>query len=266
MLPDWLTQNETYVPQADHSLWLRRNMLHLMRLLRRAAAQHGTDGRNPASAAPKLLMTLLYILLLSVSSGAEYLWAAAAGVLIVLALLPGRMLRHTLQPVFPVAIFTLILLIPCAILTGIAPCIRMLAKVCLSLTAISILAHTTSWNRLTGGLNQLHLPDTFIFLLDSTLRFLALAGQAAAELNEAMAVRSIGRNEKKYTTLGGILGTVWLRTNELAQQTSEAMQCRGWDGSYSAAQNSGTKLGNFRCVLMAAAMIAAFLLLEVLTP
>ena len=51
-------------------------------------------------------------------------------------------------------------------------------------------------------------------------------------------MRSVGTVNWKHSGAGGILGTTFLKSQQMAQQTEEAMRLRGFDGAYPALNRS----------------------------
>ena len=48
----------------------------------------------------------------------------------------------------------------------------------------------------------------------------------------ALKLRSVGRDGRKLRSLGGVAGTVFLKSKEAAARQYEAMGCRGFSGEY----------------------------------
>ena len=78
----------------------------------------------------------------------------------------------------------------------------------------------------------LTLPGTVIFIIDITFRYIALLGNLMQELLTAVSLRSVGRNDKKYNSVGGVMGVTFLRGTEMNKEMYEAMQCRGFTDDY----------------------------------
>ena len=82
------------------------------------------------------------------------------------------------------------------------------------------------------------IPGIFTMTLDMMMRFLVLLGRHSHAMLEAISLRTVGsvsgrqRDRARYKTAGGVLGTTFLVSQRLSQQTFEAMECRGYDGVY----------------------------------
>jgi cobalt/nickel transport system permease protein len=57
-------------------------------------------------------------------------------------------------------------------------------------------------------------------------------GEYAMNLLSALKLRSVGKNKAKQRSLSGIAGTLFLRSGHMARTLHQAMECRGFTGSY----------------------------------
>ena len=48
----------------------------------------------------------------------------------------------------------------------------------------------------------------------------------------AYTLRAVGNHQKKYQTVGGVMGITFLRGTEMSQEMYEAMRCRGFTDDY----------------------------------
>jgi cobalt/nickel transport system permease protein len=114
-------------------------------------------------------------------------------------------------------------------------------KVFASITAMGLLSHATRWSSLTEALKRFHVPDIFILILDITIKYIYMLGEMSLNMLYALKLRSVGKNNKKYTALGGIAGTIFLQSKAMAEGMYQAMECRGFSGEYHI--NSKSKFG-----------------------
>ena len=85
---------------------------------------------------------------------------------------------------------------------------------------------------MTGALRKFHIPGVVIFIIDITFRYIVLLGKLMEDLLTAVSLRSVGRNNKKYSSVGGVMGVTFLRGTEMNKEMYEAMQCRGFTDDY----------------------------------
>ena len=64
------------------------------------------------------------------------------------------------------------------------------------------------------------------------MKFIIVLGGLSLDMLYALKLRSVGNNQSKYNSLSGILGTLFLRSEEMAVEMQHAMQCRGFTGEY----------------------------------
>ena len=129
---------------------------------------------------------------------------------------------------------TLVLFIPAMLMhpAGIPNNLIVVAKVFLCVTMVTVFNHTTQWNHITLALRKIHVPGIFVFTLDITLKYIVLLGNLMQDLLTSMQLRAVGRHNKKYSSVGGVMGVTFLRGTEMNEQMYEAMRCRGFTDDY----------------------------------
>jgi cobalt/nickel transport system permease protein len=53
----------------------------------------------------------------------------------------------------------------------------------------------------------------------------------------SLKLRSIGKNNRKYTSVPKIMGNLFLKSNEMGEEMYSAMECRGFTGEYTTVSN-----------------------------
>ena len=77
--------------------------------------------------------------------------------------------------------------------------------------------------------------------LELALKSIVTLGKVATEVLCALDLRSVGKNRSKGTSMGGVGGVTFLKANEAARTTADAMRCRGFGGEYQAAPRGAHK-------------------------
>lgn len=233
MIPAWMCQQEQYAPPSDGGAFALHSLRSLGRVLARLRVQRGRDGLKLPPLL-KLLLLLAGLVTLSLAHNRLLILAIAALVLGWVSLLPARTLAAVLRPALGGALLALLLFLPAMLLrpAGAGNNLIVVGKVFLSLTMLSLFHQRTQWNRITAALRQLHVPGVFVFLLDLTLKYVVLLGSLTVDLLTARSLRAVGRDRHKYRSVGGILGTTFLRASALSRETWEAMVCRGFTDDY----------------------------------
>lgn len=259
-MPEWLLKSENYDPPADKDGFLSKSILSFLKLISRIHGQNRIEeDKLFVSPFSKLLFTLLYIVLVSSSQHFTYVYIMLTYMMLVLCLLPGKDIIKVLRWSLIAALITFIILLPSA-LSGNRYSITMIpVKVFASVTAVNILSVSTRWDRVIGALKRFFLPDIFIFIIDITLKYILMLGEFTLEMLYALKLRSVGKNRKKYGSLGGIAGTLFVKSREMSEEMSGAMECRGFTGEYRYYDKFRISLADAAYVLLNAGMIYVFI-------
>ena len=253
-LPSWMLESEDYSAQKDHDGFVTKSILTLMSILKRAKNPYGSCTKTAAPI--KILFTLFLIVLISCSHNMMFSYIVAAMVIVRLCLLPGHQLLHAVRTAFFAAVLSLIILIPAVFFGSPSTMFTVSIKVFLSVSMVMITALTTPWNELTEGLRFFFLPDIFIFTLDITLKYIVMLGDLCLDMLTALRLRSIGKNKTKNSSFSGVLGSVFLKSREMAEEMHGAMCCRGFEGQYKRYRFSKlTKSDIFPIALMVLALV-----------
>ena len=202
--------------------------LQLMKILSRlleTEAGRDEDRKLPVLPWVRILLAVLTIFLCALSRNAVFTYGVLAVELLHLSLLTtgqvGRVMKRLALPV----LFTALITLPAVFLGSPATCLT----------------------EITGAFGALHFPDLFVLVLDQTVRFLVLLGRYSNEIFEAVTLRMVGGLQERISkedegrrlshharqhNFGGILGTTFLRARRMSAASYEAMECRGFDGTY----------------------------------
>ena len=260
-LPAWMTSAEEYKAEKDRDGYLEKSIMALFSMLRRIR-ENGGSAEFRGSAAIRMAACLLLILLVSLSRNMAFSGLVLAGFLVRLLFVPGRKLLRILLPALGAAGFALLMLLPSVFLGAASSQVRVSVKVFLAVGLVNLLSLSVPWNRMTEGLRAFHVPSVFLFILDLTLQFIAVLGNLAEQMLQAVRLRSVGRNAHKQRSLSGILGTLFLRARERSALTMQAMELRGFDGEYRRVERKRFVSADLRFAALMAAAAAAFAFLE----
>ena len=234
MLPDWLKKTEDYAPPSDGGAFLYKTLVSLGRVMSGLKAEAGKEGRFELPAWLKLILMIALIILTSVTQSRLVIMACGAIVLVRLALLPAESMPGILKTAIFAGILAAILYTPAVIMDHglLRNGIRLVVKVLICVTAVGLFGRTTQWNHVTAALRKFHIPGVVIFTIDITFRYIVLLGKLMEDLLTAVSLRSVGKNNKKYSSVGGVMGVTFLRGTEMNKEMYEAMQCRGFTDDY----------------------------------
>ena len=229
--------------------------------IRNNPERRGDQLGRRVSPALRLGASFLLILLVSLSRNAWFLALAGTIELVLVSLLSPRGIVRVLKTSLVAALFAFVVFLPSAFWGNWPGVLVLAAKVLMSVAAASLVSTTMDWASISKGLSSLRVPDLFILVLDLTIKYIALLGLLVLDMLHALKLRSVGRNRSKTASLGGIAGTVFLKSREAATEMYEAMECRGFSGSY----RGRTKRKPCAADIVFAGMAALFVVLFFLT-
>ena len=178
----------------------------------------------------RLAVAFLVILLCALSSNAFFTLSIIAVLLVRLAALPAEEIAAILKRLLLPVLFTMILLLPAVFLSSPRTMLTVAMKVFESLLVLGILNSDLTWKEITGSLGSLHVPGVVVLTLDTTVRFLVILGRYAERMAEAVSLRRVGRKNWRSAGTGGILGTTFLKSQQMSERSAEAMRCRCFSG------------------------------------
>jgi cobalt/nickel transport system permease protein len=234
MMPEWMKKADCYVPPKDGGTFAVKTIKSLSGVMSRLKVQQGHEKKHALPALVKFLLLVAAIVVLSVSQSRLVLLAFAAILQAYLCTWPANNILSIYKASLAAALLAFVLFLPAMLLhpEGISNNLTIVLKVFLSLEMVSIFNHTTQWNHITGALRKLHIPGIFIFTLDITLKYTVLLGTFIGDILTSLQLRSIGKNNKKYQSVGGVMGVTFIRGAEMSQEMYEAMRCRGFTDDY----------------------------------
>lgn len=234
MLPNWMKETDNYIPAQDGGRFVVESMKSIGKSMSQIKIQKGHEKGRALPSLLKLCLMIVAILVISVTKNPLIVMAYAAFILLYLCTWPARDILNVFKAGIIAAVLAVIILLPAVIFNKelIRNELFIIAKVFLSVITVSIFNHTTQWNHVTGALRKLHVPGIFIFTLDITLKYIVVLGNLINDLLISMQLRSVGKNNKKYDSIGGVMGVTFIRGVEMNKQMYEAMQCRGFTDDY----------------------------------
>ena len=230
---NWMKEEERYEPRADRNRFFMQTAKTIMGILARIRMQNKEKRRGPAlSAGARILLLLVLLILTAFSKNAGFALAMIMAELMMLACCPAKDVKRILTAVFGILLFTILITLPAYFMGSEKTIVVLPVKVCCSVLGVELMNLGLKWNELTWTMHRLHVPDLFLLVWEMTMKFLLLLGRMNEQLLLALKVRSIGVNRQKAQAIGGILGVSYLKSQLWAKETYEAMNCRGFDGTY----------------------------------
>jgi cobalt/nickel transport system permease protein len=177
-------------------------------------------------------------------------------------LLPERDLVSVVKTVFASMVFSVIIMLPSVFMGHPRTLLTVLMKVTESVMILSILNTEVDWKNMTGALRAFKVPPIFILTLDLTVKYLVILGRFSDKLLESVMLRSVGKKNWKTSGVGDILGTTFLKSQRIAQHTSEAMECRLFNGTYKSYSRHKWNIWDFIYIVILIAIIVLFVVTQ----
>lgn len=232
-IPNWLMTKEDYSPSKDNDNFIDKSTLCILRVLSKIKTQNTYNEKYPETVSLRLIFILLLITLTSCSKNLYFVLFILAGILIRLCFMNGNNIMKIFKLQICTLLISVLILSPSAILMhNFNACFFILIKIYASTTLMMIFSISTQWNSLSSSLKKFKIPDTFIFIFDTTLKYIVLLGNLSLDMLTALKLRSVGVNHHKQKSMSSIAGTTFIKSTEMAEDMFSAMACRGFTGEY----------------------------------
>lgn len=262
-MPDWLQKKDNYIPVNDKDAFINKSILSLFKILSKFKMQTNLkDSKYEINALVKLLSVLLFIIFVSMTKSFTFVIGSAVLLLVVISLLNAYQITHILKLSLTVGLFTFIIFLPSVFLGYGSNIIMVTLKVLCSVAMINTLAYTTKWNDLFAALTYLHVPSMFIFVIDITIKYIIILGEFSLDLLYALKLRSVGRSHKKNNSLGGIMGSMFIKSSDMADDMYKAMECRGFTGEYKFYKKLKLKFTDYITIIFAVLYVSVYFYLN----
>lgn len=261
-LPAWLLESEAYEPAPDRDGFVQKSLLSLTGVLSRLRLDDGQATRFSPSAPVKLAMGFALILMTSLSSNFAFTLVVLAAVLVRIAALPQKALQRAVGVSFAAAGMSALIMIPALFLGQSRSALLVGTKVLASVGIAMVVALSTPVHQLTSALRTFHVSNLVIMTIELALKSIVTLGNVAVEVLRALSLRSVGKNRAKGTSMGGVGGVTFLKANEAARTTADAMRCRGFEGEYQAVAREAYKPIDFAWLAALAVVVFAFVYLQ----
>lgn len=261
-IPGWLATPQEYGPRSDRSSFIAKSMLSLASVLRQLRLDDGRSGRFSPTAPVKLALALGAIIVNALAANLMTTLVLLALVLVRAAFLPRRALARAATVAGMAALLAFVLMLPAVFLGQPASAARLAVKALVSTGIVMEAALTTPAGELTGALRAFRIPNLVIMTIDLALRAIVRLGECALETLAALKLRSVGRDDGKHASMGGVGGTLLVRASVAAGDTHDAMRCRGFEGTYDGGARTSPRMADAFWIAAFALFVALSLYLE----
>ncbi|TDT62330.1 energy-coupling factor transporter transmembrane component T family protein [Fonticella tunisiensis] len=231
---DWLFREDRYEPGSDSLKFIDKSLMSILKILSKIDRLGGQRRGILYGVTPplKLISTILTVVCVSTSRDATFLLSAGLFVLINLIMLEKSDRKRVLALGITASSFSAVMLIPSMATGNIINSLIIVYKVLLTVSMANILSVSTGWFDVSASLKLLLIPDIFILVLEITLKYIYLLGEISLNMLTALKIRSIGKNNNKYSSISALMGNLFLKSKEMGEELYSAMECRGFTGEY----------------------------------
>ena len=210
------------------------------------------DSHSLGRMAPFLLYPLLILALGDIPMGLVFRRTLVVLPFCLLAGLSNLILER--QPVLTLGHLT--------VTVGMAALLTILLRAVLCVAAVLALIAVTPFPALTGALRALHIPGSFVALLEMTYRYIGVLGEETASMTAAYQLRSGGKRALEMRHMGSFVGNLLLRSFDRAQRVYGAMKLRGYGGAWHAGRRRGLNAGDWAYGLVTVGSSLLFRLID----
>lgn len=258
-MPEWLLKKDDYVPSTEKNTFINKSILSILKMLTKFKynAKHKSN-RFGINTITKFTSTVLLIILVALSRSFYFIIIIDVYFLLIISLLKAEEIKHIIKLAVMVTIFTVIILLPSFFMGNRNNSILIVVKTLTTVTAVNITSCLTQWNDITKTLKLFFVPDIFILVLDITIKYIVIFGEFSLNMLYALKLRSVGKNKNKSTSLSGIIGTMFIKSKEMAEEMYGAMECRGFAGEYKLYSKYKFRLNDMLCIIINIGFIVSY--------
>jgi len=202
MEAEWLFKKEEPAAITDDERFLDNSILAILSVLGRIRRIGGYSNKKyyKLNGSLKVIITFINILLLSLSRSSLFVLTLDFCLLISLIFLERNDRKSILVLSIAIPAITSIMLIPSFVSGNTHNSILLVMKIAGTILSVNILSYTTKWDHVTKALKLFFIPDLFIWVMDITVKYIAILGEHSLNFLYALKLRSTGKNNRKYNS------------------------------------------------------------------
>ena len=232
-MPEWLLKDENYIPQLDKDTFITKSILSLLGIISMIKTQSEyKQNKFKINTDFKITFTFMLILMISITNNFTFIIIINIYLLVILSIMKSEEIIKIFKISFIICIFTFGILLPAAFCGNSFSSVMITSKVFATVTAVNILSCSAGWDSITSTLKRFFVPNVFIFVMDITIKYIFIMGEFSLNMMYSLKLRSVGKNKNKYISLSGIIGIMFIKSKEMAEDMYFAMECRGFTGEY----------------------------------
>ena len=229
-LPDWLTKKENYTAKKSNTAFISKTVLHLTSTIGRV--QKVVTKKEKPESLFFLVFVVVSILLMALSKNMFFTYIVFAGLIVRLCFLDEKELSYVIHYAIRAFLLSCLILLPALFIGNGKTILTVSLKVFISTGLLCLFHLLYSTNEIISCLKMLHIPDIFIFTLDTTFKYIVILSRSCEEILNALTCRIIGRRKEKDTSMTNVVGMTFVRAQKHSEEMYDAMKCRGFTGKY----------------------------------
>jgi cobalt/nickel transport system permease protein len=236
ILMDWIFKDDDYSPPRENKNYIDKSALSILGILSRIRQNDKSSGGWIYRLTPvvKFVSTFILIVLIALSRSFAFVILIDSYCLLLVSFLILKDIKKILMITSVVFIFSCVLLIPSVFFGNMKNSLLISLKIIGTVVSLNILTYTTKWRHITASLKIFFVPDIFILIMDMAIKYIVIFGDFSVNMLYALKKRSVGYDIAKHTSLSNLIGVLFLKAKENAEETYFAMECRGFTGEYKA--------------------------------
>lgn len=231
-MPDWLFKEEEIIISKNKDTFINKSILALLHVLSRIRRGGNKKERGKFTAVASIFSLVLFIFLISLSRSSIFITVVGVMLLLILSLMKPEHIAYILKTSLTAAVFAMLILLPSYFYGNRSNSILMILKILESVTLVSILNCKVPATEAKEVLKLMFLPDIFIFVFEISIKYIVILGEFSLDMLYALKLRSVGADTDGRRALGGLLGTLFIKSKEMSEEMCQAMECRGFTGEY----------------------------------
>lgn len=257
---DWLFKEDNFTPKEDKDAFTDKTVKALLNAASNIRRQDFIERNgflysiNPAL---KIISVFALIIFISLSKNIFFILSLDL-LLIVCTLLLKNSSGKVLYLSFAAFAFSFLMIFPSMYIYKSFNSLIIPVKVFADVVIVNILSITTRWKDVTKSLKLIYVPDIFIFILDIAIIYIYILGDLALNMLYALKIRTVGKLDKKYSSLSNIIGNVFIQSKLMADEMYSAMELRGFTGEYKGEIDFKLNIYDFIFILVIIFLVSSY--------
>lgn len=257
-MPEWLTHQNTYLLSDKKDTFLMKNQKGLLFILEKFDRTAEKNNQPVIHPSLRFLSTIGFLLLMSLTQKLLVMWVGGLYLIGTLLFFPPAKSRRIIAKSVLLLIMPLLVYLPSLLIHQANPLfiLRLPLIACL----ISQYTETTTTYQLLSLLKRWHLPDIVLFQLDITIKYIYLLANVLLNMLKGVRARHVGNKHLKMYLGTNLIALVYLRSLDYGRKLQQAMEARGFNGTYHAQREPFKKADYLYFLLQAVLFLSLFLI------